>query len=62
MSDAACHFHALAGKCRGLASRATDRATIAALLDVAAYYDGEAVRLDAEAEPAAPRPETRAGG
>jgi hypothetical protein len=53
MSDAA-HFQLLAAKCRGLAQRSTDRATIAALLDVAGYYDGEAARLAPEPGPAFP--------
>jgi len=47
-------FRVLAAKCRGLASRATDQPTIAALLDVASYYDGEAMRSELDRQP--PRP------
>ena len=44
-------FRSLAAKCRSLASRATDKPTIAALLDVAAYYDGEAMRNELDRHP-----------
>jgi hypothetical protein len=44
-------FRSLAAKCRGLASRATDKPTIAALLDVAAHYEGEAMRNELDRHP-----------
>ena len=49
-------FRALAAKCRGLASRATDKPTIAALLDVASHYESEAIRNELDNQPPTPKP------